>query len=389
MDLDLFAPGFLLEPSAAYESIRTAGRVVWNSRHNVWMVPGYDDCMTVLRDQGEFFAEPNSDPKVVFWFDAPNMITVDGVEHTRLRAGLTPLFTRSSVARWEKRVQAVVDGLLRPLVERPEGFDLIADLSWIPTIIVAEMLGIPRQNHADFRRWSHTIVANLSYGNEDPERRALMHKAAGEVNAFMRSEIQRHRAERPDDLITAMLEFTGRERLTDAEIVSTAIALLIAGFDSTSKVMANCLVLLERHPDQRRMVVSDPSLVPAVVEEVMRLWGLVQMNPRYVVRDAELAGTRLSAGDVVYLLLGAANHDPARWDDPDQFDITREPKTNLGFGYGPHLCIGVHLARLEVKVAVERLLAIAPEYTLSGVEFGRSAMVRGPERGIIAARAAS
>jgi cytochrome P450 len=171
--------------------------------------------------------------------------------------------------------------------------------------------------------------------------------------------------------------------MTEAEIVSTSILLLVAGYDTTAKVMSNCVVALERNPEQRRMLAEDPSLVPAAIEEVLRWWGLLQATPRRVATDTELAGTAVSKGEIVYSFLGAANRDPGRWPDPERFDILREPKSHMAFGYGPHLCIGAPLARLEIKVALERLLALAPRYTLRDVDFGHSWMNRGPERGIV------
>jgi cytochrome P450 len=384
-DVDLFGASFLEDPFPLYEQIRDAGRVVWNDVSHVWLVPGFEDSMAVLTDRGENFIVPSGDPKVIFWFDALNMIMVDGAEHTRLRAGLAPLFSRTAVARWEGRVGEVVDDLLQPLLVRPEGFELIADLSWIPTVIVAEMLGIPRDRHRDFRRWSHVITSKLSFGHESPEDLEMMRLAAREVNAYMREEVARHRKDAPDDLITAMLRFPPSNRLTDEEIVSTAIELLIAGYDTTAKVMSNCLVALERHPAQRAEVAEDLTLLPAAIEEVMRWWGLLQMNPRFVVRDTVLAGTALSAGDVLYVLQAAANRDPSRWREPLRFDILRPQKAHMGFGYGPHLCIGAWLARLETKVVVERLLELAPEYRIRDIDWGKAAVVRGPERGVVEA----
>jgi cytochrome P450 len=380
-DVNLFDPAVIADPFPVYEQIRATGRVVWNDAIGVWMVPGFDDCSEVLVDSGDRFGELNSDPELVFWFPAPNMIQVDGREHTRLRGCLAPLFTRQATARWERRVGEVVDELLTPLVEGREDFDLIADFTMIPTVIVAEMLGVPKDRHEDFRRWSHDIVSNLAFGNESTEARAALKRAGDETNAYLVQEIERHRREHPDDLLTAMLQMS--DAMNDDEIRSAAILLLLAGYDTTAKLMSNCLVVLEQHPDQRRLVAQDPSLVPAAVEEVLRWAGVAQMTPRRVQRDTVLAEVPLSAGDRLYTLHGAANRDPARWPDPQGFDVRREQKAHHGFGFGPHLCLGAPLARLETKVAVERLLRLAPEYRLRGVEMGASMFARGPDRGYL------
>jgi cytochrome P450 len=186
-----------------------------------------------------------------------------------------------------------------------------------------------------------------------------------------------------------MLRAAEDGRLNDAEILSTAFVLLGAAYDTTAKLMSNSLVALERHPDQRRLIVDDPSLIPAAVEEVLRWCGVVQMIPRRVARDTTVAGTELAAGDQVYAMIAASNRDPARWSDPQVFEVRRELKANLGFGWGPHLCIGAPLARLEARIALERLLSLAPEYGLRGVDYGTAFFIRGPEQGTLDVTAAA
>jgi cytochrome P450 len=379
VDVDFGARSFLADPFPVYEEIRAAGRVVWNGTLNVWMVPGFEDCKRVLGDRGETFAEMTAD--VSFWFQgAKNMITVDGDEHARLRNGLKAQFTKQAVARWERRVVEVVDEVLLPLLKGRSDFDLIADFTKIPTIIVAEMLGVPPERHEDFRRWSRTIAGGLAYGFERPEVLAAMHQASDEINEYLTEEIERHRREQLDDVFGAMLKLP---ELTHPEMRAAALSLLLAGYDTTAKLMSSALVVLEQHPEQRRLLAENPELMPSAIEEVLRWRGTSQMNPRAVVRETELAGTALAPGDAVYALQGAANRDPARWPEPERFDITRASKSHLGFGYGPHLCIGLWLARLESKVALQRLLEIAPEYHLRDVENGPSAFVYGPERGFV------
>ncbi|HEY8524579.1 MAG TPA: cytochrome P450 [Acidimicrobiales bacterium] len=400
LDVDFFDPAAIADPFPLYEQVRAAGRVVWNDHLSGWMVTGFDDCAAVLTDDGGRFGVMNGDPEVTPWFEAPTMISVDGATHRRLRGCLSPLFTRRAVARWEQRVGEVVDRLLAPLAAGDDGFDLIADFTMIPTIIVAEMLGVPEERHADFRQWSNTIVTNLSYGHEDAEARATLRQASAELNQYLREEIERHRREQPDDLLTAMLRMAGdgtgghggttvTGTGTDApamdadEVRAAAVLLLIAGYDTTAKLLANALVALELHPDQRRLLVERPELVPAAIEEVLRWRGTVQAIPRVATADTVLGDTRIAAGEPVYALIAAANRDPDRWADPARFDVRREAKAHYGFGYGPHLCLGAPLARLEAKVAIERLLRTAPEYRLRDVELGPSFFVRGPERGFL------
>jgi cytochrome P450 len=383
LDIDFFEPSFLQDPYATYDRIRELSfGPVWNAALHGWMVVGYDEGSTVIADAARFRSR-NDDPEITPWFEAPNMIAADGDLHKRLRGALVPMFTRSASARWEGKINEVVAAMLKPLVAGNDSFDLISDFTKVPTIIVSEMLGIPAERHEDFMDWSHAIVTNLSYGLEDDERRSVLAKASRELNDYMKEEIERHRRDRPDDLITAMLELDGDHAMSDGEIRSTSILLLVAGYDTTAKTMSNCLIALEQNPEQRALVADDPALVPAAIEECMRWSGPVQWGPRRVEHDTELAGVELAAGDHIYTFSAAANRDPRRWERADELDVMREPKAHLGFGYGPHLCLGAPLARLEVKVALEQLLRLAPDYRLRDVDFGNSVFIRGPERGRI------
>jgi cytochrome P450 len=383
LDINFFGPAFKEDPFPLYEDVRAVGNVVWNESLPGWMVVGYDEGVSVMTDPGDRFAILSGDPELTFWFEAPNMITLDGPEHRRLRGALSPLFTRGAIARWEQRVAEVVEELLAPLVAGSDRFDLIADFTMLPTVIVADMLGVPEERYPDFRRWSHDIVTNLAFGMEDDESRQILRRAATEINQYFKEEIERHLREKPDDLLTTMLNLSGDQAMTHGEIRSTAILFLVAGYDTTAKTMSNCLIALERNPDQRRQVAATPALVPAAIEEGLRWLGPVQWNPRRAVKATTLGGEAIAAGETVFVLNAAANRDPRRWPQPDRFDIYREAKSHLAFGYGPHLCLGAPLARLETKVAIEKLLQVAPEYRLHDIDFGNSLFIRGPERGTV------
>jgi cytochrome P450 len=388
LDVDFSDPAVIHDPFTLYEQIRAVGRAVWNDAAQGWMIPGFEESVEVLGDhKGERFGVVGArHPEVTFWVDAPNMIIADGAEHRRLRQGVSRYFTPSAIGKgWESRVREVVEELLAPLVQGDESVDLIADFTKIPVVIVAEMLGVPEEHHEDFRRWSTTIITNLAFGHETPERRRVMDQAIAEVNDYLSDAIDQHRREQPDDLLTVMVSMPD---WSEAEIRSSAINVLLAGYDTTAKLMGECLVALERHPDQRRLVAENLELVPNAIEEVLRCYGTTHAVVREVVEDVVLGGTELKAGQMIYVLLVAANRDPARWPDPHRFDTRREFKSHLGqphlgFGIGPHICLGASLARLETRVALETLLRLAPEYRLREIDYGNTFFVRGPERGII------
>src|SRR5262249_53419200 len=159
-------------------------------------------------------------------------------------------------------------------------------------------------------RWSHMINSNISFGHESPEQLAVLQQAASELSAYLLEEIERHRREKLDDVITTMLHSSELGGMSDAEMLSTAFILLAAAYDTTAKLLSNALVALERHPDQRRLLVDNPSLVPSAVEEVLRWSSVTQVIPRRVARKTVVASTELAPGDQVYAMVAAANRDP-------------------------------------------------------------------------------
>lgn len=383
LDINFFDPSVIADPWPSYERVRATGRVVWNDLLQGWMVTGFDDCWDILTGEGERFSAVPADPQVLPWFEAPTMISTNGAEHIRLRRCLSPMFTKRGTERWEPRVQAVVEKLLAPLAGGRATYDLISEFTMVPTIIVAEMLGIPPERHADFRRWSSIIVTNLSWGHEDERARAEMVTAAAELNDYLRQEIERHRAERPDDLFTAIIDASAGGAMSDGEVQAAAVLLLIAGYDTTAKLLSNALVAFEQNPGQRARLAADPSLMPAAIEEVLRWRSTVQSIPRRVAADTTFAGADLMAGDMIHAFISAANRDPSRWENPDVFDIGRPGQVHFGFGHGSHLCLGAPLARLEATVALRALLKVAPDFRLNGIDLGPSFFVRGPQRGFL------
>ncbi len=382
LDLDFSDPLLVDDPFSVCEAIRAAGRVVWNGALRGWMIPGFDDCLEVLSDDGERFVSVGSRlPEVTFWFDASNMIVAEGPDHRRLRRGLARYFTTAAIERsWEPRVREVVEELLAPLAEGHTNIDLVADFTKIPAVIVGEMLGVPEERHEDLRRWSSAVVGNLSFGHETADERQVMDEAIAECSEYMGEEIERHRRDEPDDLLTVIVNMPD---WTEDEIRSSAMNLVLAGYDLAAKLLGECLVALERHPDQRRVVAKEPALIPNAIEEVLRWHSPAQATVRLTARETTLAGTQLREGDVLYVLRIAANRDPARWPNPDRFDVRRPFQPHLGFGVGPHVCIAAPLARLVTAVALETLLRVAPEYQLRDIEYGRAFFTRGPEKGVI------
>jgi len=382
LDFDYQNAEFIADPYPVYEAIREIGNVVWNDLLRGWVVVGYEECVSVLTDREGRFPTLLDDPDVSVFFEAPTMISIDGQEHRRLRGALYPRFVQSAIKEWEPRIVNVVDGLLAPLVAN--GALRLEELTMLPTVIMADMLGVPQKRYPDFTRWSNEINTNFSYGREDDASGEVLRRASAELREYITDEIERHKVEKPDDLLTFMLDLP-EGVMTIEEIRDTSILLIIAGYDTTAKAISNSLLALEAHPEQRRLVASDPALVPQAIEEALRWNGPTQWgNPRRAVEDTVLDGQEVYAGDIVYTVSAAANRDPRRWDNPERFDILREQKKTIAFGHGPHFCIGAPLARLQAKVLAERLLRVAPEYRLRDLEFAKTIFfARGPDSGTV------
>ncbi len=388
VNISFSEPGFNQDPYPKLEEIRAVGPIVYNELLDRWMVSSYADVSHVLGDPTRF-AQGVSDAFVDF-FGGPTMETIDDPQrHDAIRGIWARDFWRGSLERQRPLVEDVVAGQLLPFVERVragETVDAVADLArGIPTLVIADMLGIETSMFKQFSAWSDAMGA-IAEGALDPERGteiiAAGRQATAELNAYIADQVEARRRQPTDDLISKMVSSEyARTSMSDNEVVASNTQLVFAGNETTAKLMAHTLVTLARHPDQRRMVAADRALVPAAIEEVLRWESITQFIDRDVcVDEVDLAGVTLTSGAVVTPLQGAANRDPVRWEAPGRFDITREPRQHLAFGFGMHSCIGLNLARLEAQVWLNQLLDELPEYELAGeISYGGNFQLRGPE----------
>jgi cytochrome P450 len=386
LDVNFYERDFVADPYPHLEEIRANGRIVRNDLLGIWMVPGYQDTLDIKHHPEDFtmtvYADKESTP---FLGGFATMITSDPPEHGRLRSPVVRAFFRSSVERLEPRIAALVDGLLQRALDeadRRQGVDLLASLAQpLPTIVIAEMLGVSPADRTDFNRWSDDIVA-LAAGIRAPdvaERFQRADDSGREMRAYFQQVIGEHRQTPREDLIGALVASNDKGTMSDGELVAACVLLLAAGNETTTKLIANCTALLAQYPDQRQRLLHDPGLMPSTIEEVLRFEGISQGAQRRVIHDIEFAGETLQAGDVVTNLTGAANRDPAIFDQPQKFDIGRSPNPQIGFGHGIHHCLGAPLARLEGRIAMSGLLARVPHFDVSDLDYGTNFNVRGPE----------
>jgi cytochrome P450 len=356
---DFTRPDFQARLYEIYRELRDRQPLA-KSPSGFWAVSRFADVFALASDPATFSSERTviSPPGLV-----PTIQSLDPPRHDRLRALVSLAFTPSRVRGIEPRVRAIARELLAPLLEAGRA-DLLAGYArHIPSRVIGELIGIPDERISDFLHWTESMV-ELPDGTTQAE--AIKSPAASIYGEFARLLDQRRRA-RQDDLMSALIdaELEGR-KLTQEELLGFCFVLVVAGNDTTTNLIANGAVLLAEHPEQRRLLAEDPSLLDGAIEEMLRYESPAQALPRRLTRDATLHGVTLREGEQVFLLFGAANRDEREFEHPDHFDVRRRIKRHLAFGQGLHFCLGKSLARLEARVAFEELLARAPDYALDG-----------------------
>jgi cytochrome P450 len=283
---------------------------------------------------------------------------MDPPRHHALRNLLWRAFTPKRVAALEPRVRELARGLIDGFSERGR-CDLLHEFATqLPSLVIGELIGIPAERREAFLGWTEALITANPQSEWETNPFALIYQEFGKL-------LDERRSERRDDLISALIdaELDG-ERLSQEELLGFCFLLVVGGNDTTTNLIANGAVLLARHPEQRAALVSDPSLVPEAVEEILRFDAPTQALPRIAKRDVELRGEKIREGEEVSLIWGSANHDERRFPEPGRFDIYRDDKRHMALGHGVHFCMGAHLARLEGRVAFEELLARLPDYAL-------------------------
>jgi cytochrome P450 len=315
---------------------------------------------------------------------AQTMLTADPPDHERLRRVVNRAFTPRSIADLEPRVREICRELLAPLAAG-EPFDIVAEFAApLPTIVIAELLGIPSEDGQKFREWTEVVtgtdVRNRRSGSESQT-------FGRQLRDYLADQIERRKTAPTDDLIGRMVEANRDQVMTDAEVVASCVLLLIAGNETTMRLITNMTLALSRHPDQLEVVSAEPDVIPSAVEETLRFDGPVQMMFRGVKRPTEIGGVDFGPGDTVLTMLGAANRDPDVFRDADSYDVRREDNLHVSFGHGIHYCLGAPLARRETKIAFEELLAVVPRFQVvtpdDELEYPQMLLLRSPRSLVI------
>ncbi|MEC3885569.1 cytochrome P450 [Halobacillus sp. HZG1] len=333
-----------------------------------WMITKYDHVKELLKspsfikDQSKLFSSSTQDTgENDFNIFQNMMLDVDPPDHTRLRKLVQPYFNPKTIKQLEPRIREIADDLLNQMKQKDTTVDLIDDYAFpLPIIVISEMLGVPAEDRDKFRQWSNTIV---SASNEmDPDFMV-------DVEAFttyLTELFEQRKAEPQDDLVSHLIQTEeDGEQLTRNELYSMIVLLIIAGHETTVNLIGNTMFALFEHSDQLEKVKADPSLIPGAIEEGLRYYSPVDFSTaRWADDDIDFHGQPIRRGDFVIASISSANRDEEKFEHASHFDVTRERNAHVAFGFGIHFCLGAPLARLEGKIALEKLLTTFPDIDL-------------------------
>ncbi|MFJ1457715.1 cytochrome P450 [Nocardia sp. N2S4-5] len=367
------APDAADDPIPLLASLRAQGRMVRTPLG--WATTDHELCRTILRDNtfGVAAAEgfvPRPLRRLMEFAELPpnpvsppSMLVIDPPEHTRMRKPVASAFTPRAIARLRDRVESVTAELLDALPAGGSADLIAAYASQVPIAIISEMLGFPDSERERFLAWGDAASPLLDVGTSWRTTRAAS-AALLEMDGYLDEHIARLRREPGEDILSGLVSAGD---LDDRELKASATLLMGAGFETTVNLIGNGVVQLLRHPEQLARLRAEPELWPNAVEEVLRFDAPVQSTARIAGRDAEFGGAPVRAGNTVVLLLAGANRDPAVFENPDSFDITRpNAKDHLTFSSGIHVCLGASLARMEGAYALRSLFESFPDLQLAG-----------------------
>ena len=379
---------FFKDPYGPYAFARQA-RLFKNG--DAWYAARYEDVDWILKDR-RFGKQPPLGTEHRMPGDRPqpaeerNILNTDPPDHTRLRGLVAKAFNANRVAGMRPAVQALVDGLLDEIEPRG-GMDIMRDFAYpIPATVISDMLGIPDADRDRFGHLSNEIIrwgTGIELGVDLATRAARSREAREAFDSYLTALFPAKREAPEDDLTTDLLRAESEEgRLTEEEVTKNVRLLFQAGHETTVNLIGNALVALHRNPEELAKLKADPELMPQAVEEFLRFDSSVQQLPRVVQERVEVAGQTLEPGEMIFCLLGAANHDPDVYEDADALDIERPFTRSKSFGGGIHFCLGAQLARMETEVALGTLFARLPGLTLTnldGLDYAFNPFFRGPK----------
>ena len=378
---------FLVNPYPDLAKLRSAGKPIWHEETNMFLAANYDDANAVLRNKslGRIFKakEPDSEWSTFNWLHADSILDSEPPKHTRLRSLVSKAFNKNIIENQRDTINKIVDDLIVQIKKKNGNWDLIADFAEpLPVKVIVAMLGFPEADEHLLRPWSQAIVKMYEV-NPSAEVQANAKKAAGEFAAYVQKLADERKVQPGNDLITDLVRVEEQgEKLNAQELIATCVLLLNAGHEASVNGFGNGAVALLERPDQLELLRKNPDQLAATsVEEFLRFDAPLHLFERTATADTEVGGVAIKQGEKIAALLGSANRDEKHFAHADQMDITRDPNPHIGFGAGIHFCLGGPLARLEMGIALPKLIKAFPKMQIASQPVRRPTFVlRGYEK---------
>jgi cytochrome P450 len=379
---DPFAGATQDDPYASYATLLERAPVYLNETHGFFALSRFDDVQSAFRDWRTFSSSGGVTVDELLAITGPSLLTTDPPRHDGLRDVLKHVFRPRALAALEPVVARIVESLLAGVEPRTE-VDVVAALAKrLPVLVICELLGFPAADAPTLKAWGDAILERVPDDHSTPRP---AREAAALMRAYFAEQIEARRRGGGEDVVSVLVR--GRvdgEPLTEEELIGHCFLLFIAGNATTAALVGNGTLVLARHPEERARLAADPRLGVRAVEELLRFESPVQNMGRTTTSDVELHETLIPEGSRVLLLIGAANRDPRVFADPDRLDLGRRIRRHLAFGEGIHHCLGAPLARLEGRVALQRLVGRFPAYEVVEMERFRDVTERSLSRLVIA-----
>jgi pimeloyl-[acyl-carrier protein] synthase len=374
----LTEPEIMASPYRFYRELREADPVHWDPFLHAWIVTRYADIVTVLT---RFSADRTLTPeqldgmglgalKPIMEVVARQMLFRDPPAHTRLRNLCAAAFTPARVAVLRGHIQDIADGLIDRFIGNGSA-DIVDDFAApMPAIVTAEMLGVPVSDYEKLKQWSIDFAEILGNFQHPPDRVARVVASVRDMTEYFLAAIRQQETNPTEGLVNSMVRAqVDGVRLTEEEMVANLILTMIGGQETSTNLISSGLMTLLRHPDQLRMLLDDPALIPMASEELLRYESPIQHTARVAHEDFLLGGKMIRRGQSVVAVLAAGNRDPERFPNPDELDVKRGDKGHLAFGWAAHFCFGASLARIEVPIAMGALLQRLKNLKLAAEDF--------------------
>ena len=384
-------PNFIKDPYPELAKLRTAGKPIWHEETNMYLAARYEDANATLRNKslGRIFKakEPESEWQTFNWLHADSILDSEPPKHTRLRALVSKAFNKNVIENQRAIIERIVGQLISEINSKLSSttgkFDLISDFAEpLPVKVIVALLGFPEEEEYLLRPWSQAIVKMYEV-NPSEEAKESAKRAANEFADYVRNLAEARKLNPTNDLISDLVRVEEEgAKLNLQELIATCVLLLNAGHEASVNGFGNGMVALLERPDQMKLLQENPDqLAATAVEEFLRFDAPLHLFERTATADTEIGGVTIKEGQKIAALLGSANRDQSHFANSDRMDITRDPNPHIGFGAGIHFCLGGPLARLEMGIALPKLIKAFPNMKIASDPIRRPTFVlRGYEK---------